>query len=67
MVQEAATGLLVPEGQPLPLANAMARLLRDRALSRSLGEAGRRRASELFAIEKSVAALRALYRQVGVD
>ena len=65
MVQKPITGLLVPEHQPLALADAMARLLGDRAFSRSLGEAGRQRASELFAIEKSVAVLRILFRQFG--
>ncbi|MDQ3414510.1 MAG: glycosyltransferase family 4 protein [Verrucomicrobiota bacterium] len=65
MVQEGVTGLLLPERQPAALAEAISRLLGDRPLSLSLGEEGRRRASELFAIEKSVAALRALFQEVG--
>ncbi|MEO5719787.1 MAG: glycosyltransferase family 4 protein [Chthoniobacterales bacterium] len=65
MVQEEVTGLLVRQHQPIALADAMSRLLSDRAFSLSLGEAGRRRASDLFAIEKSGAALRVLYREWG--
>ncbi len=67
MVQEQVTGLLVPEHQPATLADAMGRLLVDQALAMSLGEAGCRRASDLFAIEKSGAALRALFQQYGAS
>ena len=63
MVRDGLTGFLVPERQPAALADALARLLADRALARSLGEAGRERAAELFAIEKSAQALLALFRQ----
>ena len=55
MVNEGVTGRLVPEHQPLALA--------DQRLARSLGEAGRQRAAALFAIEKSVQGLSALFRQ----
>ncbi len=65
MVEEGVTGLLVPEHQPPALADAMARLLHDRPLASSLGEAGWRRASDLFAIEPSAAALRFLYQKLG--
>lgn len=65
MVQEEVTGLLVPEHEPVALAEAVGRLLRDRALSISLGQAGRERAAERFAIEKSGAALRALFQEFG--
>ena len=65
MVEEGATGLLVPEHQPVALADAVDRLLGDRPLALSLGEAGRQRAAELFAIEKSGAALRLLFQEFG--
>ena len=65
MVQENVTGLLVPEHQPTALADALGRLLKDRPLSLSLGEAGCARASALFAIEKSGATLRALFQGFG--
>lgn len=41
-------GLIVPQGNYLALAEAIARLHCDRPLLRSLGEAGRRRAAEKF-------------------
>jgi colanic acid/amylovoran biosynthesis glycosyltransferase len=65
MVVDEETGLLVPEHQPVALANAIERLVRDRAQARSLGEAGRRRAAQLFAIEKSAAELRSLFHEFG--
>ena len=65
MVREGITGLLVPEHQPVVLADALAQILADQRLARSLGEAGRQRAAELFAIDKSAEALRALFQLVG--
>ncbi|HEY3662145.1 MAG TPA: glycosyltransferase family 4 protein, partial [Chthoniobacterales bacterium] len=65
MVVENLTGFLVPEHQPGVLADAIARVLGDQVLSKSLGEAGRRRASDLFAIAQSGAALRALFQEFG--
>jgi colanic acid/amylovoran biosynthesis glycosyltransferase len=65
MVQEGATGFLVPERQPLALAGALGRLLADPELARSLGAAGYERAAQLFAIEKSAQALRALFHRLG--
>jgi len=65
MVRDGFTGLLVPEHQPVALADALAQVLVDRRLARSLGEAGRQRAAELFAIDKSAEALHALFQQVG--
>ena len=65
MVGDEVTGLLVPEHRPAALADALARLLGDRALARSLGEAGRQRAGERFAIEQSAQALGAIFQQLG--
>ena len=65
MVRDGITGLLVPEHQPVALADALAQILADQRLARSLGEAGRQRAAELFAIHKSAEALRALFQQIG--
>jgi glycosyltransferase involved in cell wall biosynthesis len=55
----------VPEHHPVALADAVAQLLGDRRFARSLGDAGRQRAAELFAIDKSAEALRVLFQQVG--
>jgi len=65
MVRDGFTGLLVPDHQPVALADALAKILADRRLARSLGDAGRQRAAELFAIDKSAEALRRLFQQVG--
>lgn len=65
MVSDGVTGLLVPEHQPFALANAIAKILADQRLARSLGEAGRQWAAELFSIDKNAEALRALFQQVG--
>lgn len=60
MVQDGATGFLIPEHNPAALAEALRKLLSDRALARALGEAGYARAVEQFAIDKTTAQLRAL-------
>jgi len=62
MVDDGVTGLLVPADEPAALAEGCARLLADRSLATSLGRAGRRRAQDLFSIERSVDSLRAIFR-----
>ena len=54
LVMDGVTGLLVPPGAPLALATAIGRLLEDRALAGSMGEAGRRRVEAAFSVEASV-------------
>jgi colanic acid/amylovoran biosynthesis glycosyltransferase len=63
MVSDGSTGLLVPEHNPASLAEAISRLLADQPFARSLGEGGRQRAAELFAIDKSARDLSALFQQ----
>lgn len=48
LIQDDETGLLVPPDDPVALAAAMTRLLRDPALARRLGRAGRRLVGERF-------------------
>lgn len=55
------TGLHVEAGDEVALADALSRLLADRALAERLGAAGRRRALALFTIEHSVDRFEALY------
>ncbi|CAN5513420.1 glycosyltransferase family 4 protein [soil metagenome] len=62
MVQASVTGLLVPEHEPVALAESLGRLLENPELARSLGKAGRERAAELFSIEKSAQGLLELFR-----
>jgi len=60
MVSEGRTGFLVQQNDPTATADTMAKLLRDRALARSLGVEGRRQCGELFSLERNVSALRRL-------
>ncbi len=50
IVEEGCTGLLVPPAEVMPLAAALARMLRDPALRAELGAAGRRRYEEHFTL-----------------
>ncbi|HZU20814.1 MAG TPA: glycosyltransferase [Gaiellaceae bacterium] len=50
IVVDGETGLLVPPGSVGAVADALTRLLGDRALARRLGAAGRRRALEEFSV-----------------
>jgi colanic acid/amylovoran biosynthesis glycosyltransferase len=60
-VEHELTGLVVPERDPIALAGALRRLLADSVLAARLAEAGRRRVESRFALERSVATLRALF------
>ena len=57
MVRNGESGLLVSQNDPLATAEAIARLIGDVELARSFGREGRKRAEELFSIEKNVRAL----------
>ncbi|SEK29691.1 DUF3492 domain-containing protein [Streptacidiphilus jiangxiensis] len=61
------TGLLVPVGEPAPLAAACAALLRDEERRERLGHAGRLRAQELYAVEPAVDAFRTLYLELAAE
>jgi colanic acid/amylovoran biosynthesis glycosyltransferase len=65
MVLDGSTGLLVAERQPAAFADALEGILADRTLAKSLGEAGRERAADLFSVEKCVGALHSLLRAFG--
>ncbi len=58
------TGLLVPPGSPEHLAAALDRLLSDEALCSRMGEAGYRRALEIFTIPSMVDGVEAVYREL---
>ncbi|KAB8144399.1 glycosyltransferase family 4 protein [Chloroflexia bacterium SDU3-3] len=57
------TGLLVPPGQPAPLAQAITRLLGDAALRQRLGAAAQAEAASRFDERAMLAATFALYRR----
>ena len=58
MVRNGETGLLVAQNDPVATAEAIARLIGNVEPARSLGREGRKRAEELFSIEKNVRVLR---------
>jgi len=63
-VDPGRTGLLVPPGDAAALGRAMARVLTDAALARSLGEAGRVRVCREFTPQRMAARHLALYGEV---
>ena len=68
VIEHGVTGLLVPPRDAAALAAATGRLLEDKDLAKSFGEAGRRRVAELFSVERSVRETEHLYqRLVGVN
>jgi len=58
------TGLLVPPRDPAALARACLALLRDPARRRRLAAAARRRALDLFTVEKTITAFGQIYRSL---
>jgi colanic acid/amylovoran biosynthesis glycosyltransferase len=65
LVTHGRTGLLVPQRDPLALADALERVLADRALADRMAEAARRVVEERFDLRRNVAELRA--RMLGTD
>ena len=61
VVADQESGLLVPAGNPVALAEAMMRLANDVKLARQMGEAGRRRVEQRFDIRRMVAAYERMY------
>jgi colanic acid/amylovoran biosynthesis glycosyltransferase len=60
MITDGQDGLLVPAREPLALAEAAARILRDEALATRLGERAMASARERFSIDRTVGELREL-------
>lgn len=58
------TGLLVPPGEPRPLAEALNRVLRDRGLAERMGLAGRRRVEEHFSWSSIAHKTLAMYEEL---
>jgi glycosyltransferase involved in cell wall biosynthesis len=63
LVEDGATGLLVPAGEAEPLARAIVRLAGDLELAARMGEAGRRRALEHFLQERCTERTELLYEE----
>lgn len=64
VVEDGVTGFLVPPRDPVELACATGRLLKDSDLASSFGQAGMRRVQELFSMERSVRETEHLYQQL---
>ena len=69
-VIDGQTGLLVPVADPGALAGALGRLLAEPGLARGMGQAGRRRAVEIFdesrVIDRQLVRMRALFERKGL-
>ena len=63
IVEEGVTGLVVPAGEPAPLAAALLRVLDERGLRDALGRAART-ASARYDIRECVSKMEALYDEV---
>jgi glycosyltransferase involved in cell wall biosynthesis len=64
VVADGETGLLVPAGDPLALADALAQLAEDPDRAARMGEAGRERLRRQFSVEKMVGDTELLYREL---
>jgi len=64
VLAENTEGLVVPPGDAVALAEALARLLGDRALRERLGQAARARVERSFASEAICSRYQALYREL---
>lgn len=64
IVEDGVTGFLVAPGDEAALAQSLLRLLRDGALRRSMGQAGRRRAEMLFDQRDQAKRMEALYDRI---
>ncbi|RJQ29809.1 MAG: glycosyltransferase family 1 protein [Peptococcaceae bacterium] len=63
VVEDGVTGLIVPPGNPVAMAEALGRLLNDPSLRLAMGQAGRRRAIAHFDETTVCRRVLALYRQ----
>jgi glycosyltransferase involved in cell wall biosynthesis len=64
LVQDGVTGVLVPPKHPAALAQALGSLLKDPLRRRAMGAAGRAAVAERFGLDRTLAALDELYREL---
>lgn len=67
IVVDGETGILVPPGDPVALANAVSDLAGDATLRARMGAAGRRRVLSTFSFDRHVDAFEALYEELARD
>jgi glycosyltransferase involved in cell wall biosynthesis len=63
-VEDGVTGILIPPGNEVSIAEAVQRLASDRVLMRSMGKAGRRIYEDRFTLRMSVAKTEAVYEEL---
>jgi mannosyltransferase len=64
VVEDGATGVLVPPGDADALAAALERLMRDPVAATAMGARARRRVEEKFSLDAEAAAIAAVYRRL---
>jgi len=64
VVEDGATGYLVPARDHHALSEKIVRLLKDEGLRRKMGQAGLARARRLFTVERMVEETAAIYRDL---
>jgi glycosyltransferase involved in cell wall biosynthesis len=64
VVQDGATGLVVPPSDPAALAGAIGRLIADPGMASRMGQAGRERVEQEFAESVMVERVMTVYREV---
>ena len=64
VIEDGKTGLLVERGDASVLAEAVQSLISNESLSKSIGEAGRKRTIELFSWDQTVQNLCGLYENM---
>lgn len=63
-VEDGKTGMIVPPGNSDILAEAILELIKDKNKRSQMGEAGRKRVESLFSIEKNIAQIEKLYKEL---
>ena len=66
IIRDEVDGLLVPPNDPVRLASAIARLVEDSTLRRTLAESSRRRVRDCFDVVKLTAQLQAVFLDVAI-
>jgi glycosyltransferase involved in cell wall biosynthesis len=64
IIEEERNGLLVPPGDATSMAEAIVRLLMDRAYAEQIAQQGQQCARESFSVNRHVAAIQQLYEQI---
>jgi glycosyltransferase involved in cell wall biosynthesis len=63
-IENHVTGLLVPPRDPNRLSQAIVEILTDKKKMEAMGQAGRKRAEDLFSIDHHVARIEGVYREI---